>query len=453
MSEIKVNKISPRSGTDVTLGDSSDTITVPTGVGLTVTDEVKTNKISPATGVAFALGDSGDTFTVPSGATLANLGTATGFAGIAWQSVVTGATLTAVAGRGYPINTTSNACTVTLPGTASVGDQIIFTDYARKWGTNAVTLDQGSLKYQSKASNPVYNTDGESLHIVYVDVTQGWIPLYDGTVAYASNPTYNVEYLVIAGGGGGGYCYTGGYYSGGGGGGGYRNSYASENSGKNSSTESVASVSLGETYTCTVGGGGAVTSNGLNGVVGDDSSLIGTGVSITSAGGGYGQGGNDSVAQAGGAGGCGGGAADGVQFTSSVGGAGTTAQGYDGGAVVSNDNGAAGGGGAGAVAANYSGTNMAGGAGLASNITDSSVTRSAGGMGSKTAAGTTKTANTGDGGDGTNCAGAASAGASGVVILRMLTANYTGTITGSPTVSTVGSETVLIYTGTGTYVA
>lgn len=31
MSEVKVNKISPRSGTDVQLGDSGDTITVPTG--------------------------------------------------------------------------------------------------------------------------------------------------------------------------------------------------------------------------------------------------------------------------------------------------------------------------------------------------------------------------------------------------------------------------------------
>ena len=94
MSEIKVNKISPRSGTDVTLGDSSDTFTVPSGVGLTLTDstlllpttvtattEVKTNKISPATGVAFALGDSGDTFTVPAGATIVNSGTATGFGG------------------------------------------------------------------------------------------------------------------------------------------------------------------------------------------------------------------------------------------------------------------------------------------------------------------------------------------------------------------------------------
>ena len=32
MSELKVNKISPRSGTDVTLGDSGDTITIPSGV-------------------------------------------------------------------------------------------------------------------------------------------------------------------------------------------------------------------------------------------------------------------------------------------------------------------------------------------------------------------------------------------------------------------------------------
>jgi hypothetical protein len=30
MSELKVNKISPRSGTDVTLGDSGDTFTIPT---------------------------------------------------------------------------------------------------------------------------------------------------------------------------------------------------------------------------------------------------------------------------------------------------------------------------------------------------------------------------------------------------------------------------------------
>tara|TARA_Y100000310_G_scaffold116908_1_gene115569 strand:- start:44 stop:637 length:594 start_codon:yes stop_codon:yes gene_type:complete len=44
-----------------------------------MSSEVKANKLSPATGTDVTLGDSGDTFTVPSGATLTNSGTATGF--------------------------------------------------------------------------------------------------------------------------------------------------------------------------------------------------------------------------------------------------------------------------------------------------------------------------------------------------------------------------------------
>ena len=42
-------------------------------------------------------------------------------------------------------------------------------------------------------------------------------------------------------------------------------------------------------------------------------------------------------------------------------------------------------------------------------------------------------------------------GGSGVVILRMLTANYSGTSTGSPTVTTSGSDTILTFTGSGSY--
>ena len=36
MSLLKVNKVSPQSGTDFTLGDSGDTFTVPSGATLTV---------------------------------------------------------------------------------------------------------------------------------------------------------------------------------------------------------------------------------------------------------------------------------------------------------------------------------------------------------------------------------------------------------------------------------
>ena len=90
-SVLKVDKLDPQSGTALEIGTSGDTVTVPSGVGLTLTNstlllpttitsttEVKTNKISPATGVAFALGDSGDTFTLPSGATLTVSGTLSG---------------------------------------------------------------------------------------------------------------------------------------------------------------------------------------------------------------------------------------------------------------------------------------------------------------------------------------------------------------------------------------
>ncbi len=44
-----------------------------------MSSELKTNKISPATGTALQIGDSGDTITIPSGATLTNSGTAAGF--------------------------------------------------------------------------------------------------------------------------------------------------------------------------------------------------------------------------------------------------------------------------------------------------------------------------------------------------------------------------------------
>jgi len=73
--------------------------------------EVKVNKISPRTNCGTVqLGDSGDTFTIPSGATINNQGTATNFGATgaaSWDTTVKTGDFTAVAGTGYFVNTTT----------------------------------------------------------------------------------------------------------------------------------------------------------------------------------------------------------------------------------------------------------------------------------------------------------------------------------------------------------
>ena len=84
--------------------------------------EIKVNKTSPRSGTTVTLGDSGDTFTIPSGATISNAGTAAGFGStgeVSWDTTVKTSTITGVAGVGYFANTTGGAFALNLPaGTA-----------------------------------------------------------------------------------------------------------------------------------------------------------------------------------------------------------------------------------------------------------------------------------------------------------------------------------------------
>jgi len=396
-------------------------------------------------------------------------GLAAGVGGTDWQSsIVTASTLTAVAGRGYTINTTSNACTVTLPGSASVGDTIQIVDYAGTFATNNITLTS-SLKIEGGTGDKILTTNREGVTITYADATQGWVATSGvNSGDQAIDPiTYSADFLVIAGGGSGGKSNDVG--GSGGGAGGYRNSFSTETSGGGGSSEASLTFNAGTVYTITIGAGGAgVTSAGV-GNSGVNSSLSGTGIStITSIGGGAGVDGSNTAIS----GGSGGGAAGGGG--SKTGASGTANQGYAGGNMSSNDyQVGGGGGGAGAVGGNgtstTSGTGGNGGAGLASSITGSSVTRTGGGGGSADtrigntqgtggsggggaggSTGVSATVNTGSGGGG---GGNSGAGGSGVIILRMPTASYSSTTSGSPTVSTDGTDTILIYNASGSYTA
>ena len=476
--------------------------------------EFKTNKISPRSGTTQTIGDSGDSVSTSSGSTINNAGTITtaGITGgtinnttgsiylrgeVDWQpSDIKTASFTATDNQGFFVNTTSGQITVTLPASPSAGDVVGIKDYANTFDTNKCILNANGNKIQGSTTNFDITVEGSSIIIIYVDSTKGWviteaskasditedikfvtatggtittcgdfkIHTFTGpgtfTVSCAGNSagSNSVDYLVIAGGGSGGVGSSdvGGS---GGGAGGYRESHSTPVSGSYTASPLATPTALTVTATAfpiTVGAGGTSSSgNSYPGVNSGSNSVFS---SITSAGGGHGS--NFYMDQppgritgaAGGSGGGGGyGGSAGAGNTPPV----SPPQGNNGGswqylAKVG------GGGGAGGVGTNGSpgcagGSSGSGGAGVATSITGSPVTRAGGGGGAGggypyynvsagsggsggggaggaggSNAGTAGTANTGSGGGGRgstktysnpgNLSGAT--GGSGIVIIR-----------------------------------
>ena len=153
--------------------------------------EIKVNKISPRTACGTTtLGDSGDTFTIPSGVTITNSGTANGFGRtgtVDWNTTPKTATFSAVSGDGFFCNTTGGAFTCNLPA-GSAGAIVSLADYAGTWQTNALTVSpNGTEKIGSVNADVVLNTEGQSVTLVYVDGTQGWINTMDSTSNVRAN--------------------------------------------------------------------------------------------------------------------------------------------------------------------------------------------------------------------------------------------------------------------------
>jgi hypothetical protein len=354
-------------------------------------------------------------------------------------------------------------------------------------GTGNLLIGSNSFYLRNAANNEtmlradensfvkLYYDNAEKLATTSTGVSITGNLIVSGTVAAENvDVTYSADWLIVAGGGGGGSRFGGGGGAGG------------------METGSSITLTSNTVYTATVGAGGAgggasggsYTGGAHNGSQGGTSSLSGTGISTVSvSGGGYG-GAGDS--QDGGAGGSGGGGAG--RFATS-GGAGTSGEGTAGGDGSGTNMGGdvyrgAGGGGKGAAGNDSTNTdnaaNGAGGNGSASSITGSSVTYAGGGGGAGGSSdqtnqssggtggggagncadlnGVAGTANTGGGGGGggygvqtggTNNPGLA--GGTGIVILKVPTASYSGTTSGSPTVTTSGDYKIIKFTGSGTY--
>ena len=468
-SEINVDKITPQTGTTLELGDSGDTITVTgtlDGSGLTglnatnLTSGTVPDARFPATlpalnGSALTNLTSGNL----TGALPAIDGSAlTGIeSGTDWQStIVTGATLSALSGKGYWIDTTSQSCTITFPSSANVGDTIELVDYARTWGTNKIIIDSNGLNYQGRPDtfDVEYDTSGQALRVVYSGATKGWIPTSDEVSEDNPIPQpLSVDYLCIAGGAGGGldtFGTSGARASGGGGAGGFL-----------SGTTTIG----GGSYGITVGGGGAGGVNSSEvGTNGSNSSIAFTSA-VTSIGGGGGGAHNSTGVLNANSGGSGGGG-----HQTGTGGAGTTGQGSNGrnggsgntagvdGKSWSGNSTTYAGGGAGNSKSTFFGGGGGGASGVDSapngTVTQPAYTGGLGGGGASSGTsgnttGTGGTANTGSGGGGgSGTSNTGGAGGSGLVIIK-----YSGTTTKATggTITTSGGNTFHTFTSSGTF--
>ena len=414
---------------------------------------VKVNTVDKRTGSTLTLGGCGTTVTLGAGATQSGFGR-TGT--VDWCTTAKTSPFTGVSGKGYFVNTTCGAVTVTLPATPSAGDIISVKDYAGTWNTNAITFDRNGSKIGGGCSyNPSLTNQYGYISLIYVDATKGWLPTdfstssfsalssyitatggtitccgdykihtftSDGTfcVSAGGGPLAVVDYLVVAGGGGGGY-------EGGGGAGGYR-----ESSGTASGSYTVSPLGSGvsalpvliQGYPITVGGGGAgIAQSGT--VVNGSNSIFST---ITSAGGGGGGAISGPTSGAGGSGGSGGGGAS-PGASAGLGNTPPTSPpqgkngfsgpgGNGGGGAITGGPGPQGPGGTGATSSiNLTPTARAGGGGGGINSPSPNPGGSGGGGAGNLSCGTAGSTNTGGGGGGSWC-NTGGAGGSGIVIIR-----------------------------------
>jgi hypothetical protein len=448
---------------------------------------VKVNTVDKRTGSTLTLGGCGTTVTLGAGATQSGFGQT--YSAVEYCTTAKTAPFTGVSGKGYFVNTTCGAVTVTLPTTPSAGDIVAIKDYANTFDSNNVTVGRGGSKIGGLCSDATLNTEGQSITLVYIDSTRGWLNVNTDSTVIGG---YNVRYTVIAGGGGGGVATLGRYGGGGGGGGGLR-----------TITCKTFEVIAGTAYPITVGAGGAQgdpsTVQGGSGSPSVFSTITGTG--------GGGAGGETAPTPdsspllgglAGGSGGGGSGAGGPRCCSALAGGAGNTPpvsppQGNNGGnGIKIGQQGGGGGGGAGGVGANACGScggdggigavntifgsapegasygtpgpapgrYFSGGGGGGIYVPGTPGTGGSGGGGAGGASnpigipGTAGSTNTGGGGGGATAGpgggGSGGVGGSGLVVIRYSTAEGGS---GGNTSFTCGSDTIRIFTSDGTFTA
>ena len=113
---------------------------------------------------------------------------------VSWDTTAKTSAFTAVSGKGYFVDTSSAAITVTLPASPSAGDVVAVSDYNGSFGTNSCTVGRNSSNINGEASDWVITVNDTSITFVYVDATEGW------RVVNTSLPSETNPFLIASGG-------------------------------------------------------------------------------------------------------------------------------------------------------------------------------------------------------------------------------------------------------------
>jgi hypothetical protein len=317
-------------------------------------------------------------------------------------------TLNYIDGNLTVTGTTNLQGAVTTNSTVSIGGNVTITSNTASIFANA-SSGQVFLPVGTDAQRSSTPTNGLIRYNEEQNFYEGYANSTWVRFLVANQGAFTLYYLLVGGGGG---AAGPGYVSGGGGAG--------------QMLENSVPTSLGTVFTITVGAGGAGAASGSTTTLSGVTSAVGGGASNSGSGA-------------------------------------TSGNGFGGGAPFAGNQTSGGGGGAGGSGgAGQESVGGFGGIGLSTNITGTSTYYGGGGSGSGQfggqggglggggAAGGNGTVNTGGGAGGTI---SSTSGGSGRVTIKVETLYYSGTYTGTPTITTIGDFTCLTYTASGTYTA
>ena len=137
--------------------------------------EVKVNKISPRTACGtVTMGDSGDTIAIGAGVTTTGMGRTGTVDWITTVKVTGDSPITGVDGKGYFLNTTAGTITVNLPAGAA-GSIVAVSDYASTSASNNIVISPNGSEYINGVNASYYiSTAGLAVTLVYADAVKGW---------------------------------------------------------------------------------------------------------------------------------------------------------------------------------------------------------------------------------------------------------------------------------------